>query len=171
MELVNSFLEQQNLTKHTLQVTPEGTHAYTLVHCETQRCGTSLLNVKIMNNAQLVLSGSHCLALSRSHTESRSLSHQLLHIVWLCQRLTPSHFVSLSHHLALSTSHLHHLALSRSHSISLCLALTPSGFVAGFSMQLNFGLPFAQYGHGKALVPSPAETDIVMIAVHYHLIV
>ena len=33
---------------------------------------------------------SHCLALSRSHTESRSLSHQLIHGFFLCQRLTPS---------------------------------------------------------------------------------
>ena len=32
---------------------------------------------------------SHCLALSRSHTESRSLSHQLPHGIFLCQRLSP----------------------------------------------------------------------------------
>ena len=31
-----------------------------------------------------------CLTLSRSHTESRSLSHQLPHGVVLCQGLTPS---------------------------------------------------------------------------------
>ena len=36
---------------------------------------------------------SHCLALSRSHTESRSLSHQLPHGIFLCQRLTPSRFI------------------------------------------------------------------------------
>ena len=38
-------------------------------------------------------SRSHCLALSRSHTESRSLSHQLPHGIFLCQRLTPSRFI------------------------------------------------------------------------------
>jgi hypothetical protein len=36
---------------------------------------------------------SHCLALSRSHAESRSLSHQLSHGIFLCQRLTPSRFI------------------------------------------------------------------------------
>ena len=36
---------------------------------------------------------SHCLALSRSHTESVSLSHKLPHGVFLCQRLTPSRFI------------------------------------------------------------------------------
>ena len=36
---------------------------------------------------------SHCLALSRSHVESRSLSHQLSHGIFLCQRLTPSGFI------------------------------------------------------------------------------
>jgi len=36
---------------------------------------------------------SHCLALSRSHTESRSLSHQLSHGIFLCQRLTSSRFI------------------------------------------------------------------------------
>ena len=36
---------------------------------------------------------SHCLALSRSHTESRSLSHQLPHGIFLCQRLTSSRFI------------------------------------------------------------------------------
>ena len=36
---------------------------------------------------------SHCLALSRSLTESRSLSHQLPHGIFLCHRLTPSRFI------------------------------------------------------------------------------
>ena len=36
---------------------------------------------------------SHCLATSRSHTESRSLLHQLPHGIFLCQRLTPSRFI------------------------------------------------------------------------------
>ena len=38
-------------------------------------------------------SPSHCLALSRSHTESPSLSHQLPHGYFLCRRLTPSRFI------------------------------------------------------------------------------
>jgi hypothetical protein len=36
---------------------------------------------------------SHCLALSRSLTESHSLWHQLPHGIFLCQRLTPSRFI------------------------------------------------------------------------------
>ena len=45
---------------------------------------------------------SHCLALSRSHTESRSLSHQLPHGFFLCQRLT----MTQCHRLALFRMHL-----------------------------------------------------------------
>ena len=36
---------------------------------------------------------SHRLALSRSHTEARSISHQLSYGIFLCQRLTPSRFI------------------------------------------------------------------------------
>ena len=36
---------------------------------------------------------SHCLALSRSLTESHSLWHQLPHSIFLCQRLTPSRII------------------------------------------------------------------------------